>query len=680
MDFFEHQDQARRNTTLLIVWFGLAIVAMILIFYLIALFTFQDLSNGQLRLIQPGLLMLVSALVVGIIGFGTLTKMVELRRGGAAVAEGLGGRKLQPQTENLQETQLLNVVAEMALASGTPIPTVYLLEHETGINAFAAGYSPDDAVIGVTQGCLEQLNREELQGVIAHEFSHILNGDMRLNLKLMGVIQGLLFIYILGRVVIDSTWRSSGRSNRNSGGGKIALFGFAMVAVGGIGLIFGRLIKSGVSRQREFLADASAVQFTRNPSGIAGALRRIGGFERGSKLRSPKAEEASHMFFGEALNPALMNRWMATHPPLPERIRRITGLKLEGVPVTTTAPNRSVAAAGAMGFEGGVMTNPPSPSTEPLAPSSTSTAPLPQRSDQFMAAVGTATPQHLAKARAFLEALPTALTTAIQTPEGAMALVYGMLLDQDPAVRSRQLALLAEPPCPVKPPQVEALSTQLQQMDERVYLPLLDLSIPILRTMTAPQCAHFFKQIQGLVRADDKLSLSEYVLQLILQKRLRPHFQKELEQPKAVTNIDTVWVDCEVLLTILAKIGHTHAQDAVYALRSGLGRLPGAKHHDLPSALPKVTLNDFGRSLKRLEAVVPKLKQGIVDAAAHTVMVDNDVTLKEAELLRAIVITLDCPIPPFIEAPAQRVRRQPASTTARTVSQPLPRGGDKMPE
>ncbi len=394
MDFFEHQDQARRNTTKLIFLFVVAIAAMILAFYMVAIFTLQDVAEGDFRLIHPGLFMLVTALTLGMIGCGTFTKMLELRRGGIAVAESLGGRKLRPQTEDFKQTQLLNVVAEMALASGTPVPTVYLLAEETGINAFAAGYAPDDAVIGVTQGCLEQLTREELQGVIAHEFSHIINGDMRLNLKLMGVIQGLLYIYILGRMFLDSSSRSqrhSRHSNDNEGGGKLMVFGLAMVVIGGIGLMFGRLIKSGVSRQREFLADASSVQFTRNPNGIAGALRRIGGFTYGSKLRSPKAEEASHMFFGEALNPGLMNSWMATHPPLQERIRRITGLKIEGAPAVTVG--NQFANAGALGFEGGVLTNASAQATTAASTSSPAAPNQANRAEQFLAAVGTATPQ-----------------------------------------------------------------------------------------------------------------------------------------------------------------------------------------------------------------------------------------------------------------------------------------------
>ena len=656
MDFFEHQDQARRNTKQLIGLFGLAIIAMIVSLYAITLMGLVSFFEQPLRLWQPDVLLVVSGGTLAMIGAGSVTKMVELRRGGPAVAESLGGTQVNPQTTDFKEKQLLNVVAEMALASGTPIPTVYLLHHELGINAFAAGYAPDDAVIGVTRGCLEQLSRDELQGVIAHEFSHILNGDMRLNLKLMGVLQGLLYIYIIGRILTRS---SSSHSQRRDRDGRLFCFGLAIMLVGSIGLTFGRLIKSCVSRQREFLADASAVQFTRNPLGLAGALRRIGGHGTGSRLQSPKAESASHMFFGAVFQPTFLQGWMATHPPLSERIRRMTGQAVTpaSVPTAPLASPNELANAGAMGL---AAKGTASAGLTPAEAASTgATAAIPPV-EQFMASVGTASPQHLAKAHAWLQSLPPELSEAIDSPTGAMTLVFSLLLDARPAVRSRQLALVQASPLAIEPAQVVQIADLLSGLDARKYLPLLDLSIPALRTITPQQCADFFKQIQALVKADGKLSLSEYVLQLIVQKRLRPHFQKRLEQPKAVTNLAPLWEDCQVVLTLLAKIGHTHTDDAFYAFKSALSSLPGASKRPLPQALPTFTLAHLGPSLKRLQPAVPKLKQAIVDAAAHAVLVDQSVTIREAELLRAIVITLDCPIPPFLDTTA------PSSQTTST--------------
>jgi len=642
MNFFEHQDQARRNTTQLVALFFLAIAVMIVAVYLIIILTVRIVAV-RLPWWQPSLFLLISLVMLSIIGFGSLTKMFELRRGGSVVANSLGGQQLNPQTNDAKEMQLLNVVAEMALASGTPIPTVYLLSREPGINAFAAGYTPDDAVIGVTRGCLEQLNRDELQGVIAHEFSHILNGDMRLNLNLIGVLQGLLFIHILGRMMARGGLEASFWDSDDDGSGAgFAILGILLATVGGVGLIAGRLIKSAVSRQREFLADASAVQFTRNPNGIAGALRRIGGLAARSTLRTPKAEEASHMFFGEAMTLNFMSDWFATHPPLKERIRRIAGVKVTAPPPSAAIPAPdALSEAMVMGFQGGARDAAP--------PSAPSIATTPTSAGEFLGSVGTASAQKLATAHTFLKSLPEEFKGAVRSPAGSMAIVYGLLLSADPEVRSRQLKLVKTAALPVDPQQVERFATLLKAMDPRQYLSLLDLAVPALRTITAVQCADFFKRIKALVRADGRLSVSEYVLQIILQKRLRPHFQKTTEQTKSVSSLDTVWNDCQTVLTILGRIGHKHPKDAFYAYKSGLARLPGAHQREIPQAPPQVKLYDLGQSLQRLEALTPKLKQSLVDAAAHTVLVDNDVKPLEAELLRAIVIALDCPIPPFLE-------------------------------
>ena len=262
--------------------------------------------------------------VLVLVGGGSLYKIAQLRGGGRVVAEQLGGRLLHPDTTDPHERVLLNVVEEIALASGTPTPPVYLLEEEEGINAFAAGFTPDDAVIGVTRGTLHQLQRAELQGVIAHEFSHILNGDMQLNIRLMGVLHGILLIGILGYFVFRSAMFSSmgRRSDRGNAGIALLALGGGLIVIGSLGTFFGKWIKASVSRQREFLADASAVQFTRDPDGIAGALKRIGGFVSGSAVASPNAPEASHLFFGQALSGGLQSIF-ATHPPLAERIRRL---------------------------------------------------------------------------------------------------------------------------------------------------------------------------------------------------------------------------------------------------------------------------------------------------------------------------------------------------------------------
>ncbi|MFC1818980.1 M48 family metallopeptidase, partial [Thermodesulfobacteriota bacterium] len=323
MDFFASQDEARRKTGQLLFYFVLAVILIIVAIYaaITFIFIYQQSRPGPFdpgRLWNPDLFAAVVGAILLVVISGSLYKIAVLRSGGARVAEMLGGMLIPASSDAFLEKRLLNIVEEMAIASGVPVPPVYLMEKEKGINAFAAGFTPDDAVIGVTRGALETLNREELQGVVAHEFSHILNGDMWLDLKLVGFLHGILLIALIGRSILRGSSRS--RNNKNSGGAVV--FGLILLILGYIGVLFGKLIKSGVSRQREYLADASAVQFTRNPHGLAGALKKIGGLASGSLIEHSKAEEISHMFFSNGLKASWVGAF-STHPPLAERITRL---------------------------------------------------------------------------------------------------------------------------------------------------------------------------------------------------------------------------------------------------------------------------------------------------------------------------------------------------------------------
>lgn len=323
MDFFQQQDKARKNTKVLVVYFVVAVACIIASVYVAALLIFHTTGYGRAPDTPPPEfalwdLRLFSQVVLGTLGVvivGSLYKTLALSKGGSAVAESLGGRLVPTEPGEPDERKLRNVVEEMAIAAGVPVPKIYVLPDEQGINAFAAGHTPEDAAIGVTRGCMSLLSRDELQGVIGHEFSHILNGDMRLNLRIMGIIFGIVCLSVIGRVLIYSR---GGRGRQ--GGAPLMFLGLALIVIGGIGLLFGRLIQAALSRQREFLADASSVQFTRNPAGLSGALQKIGG--AGSRIGSPHAGEASHLFFGNGLAKPLLGAF-ATHPPLDERIRAI---------------------------------------------------------------------------------------------------------------------------------------------------------------------------------------------------------------------------------------------------------------------------------------------------------------------------------------------------------------------
>ena len=366
MDFFENQEAARTKTRWLVFLFFIAVVFIIFSVYIAVRLIFFGLETkfgleaaAAWGMWSPELFLAVTVVTLAIVSLGSLYKIVSLSGGGETVAGLLGGRPLDPNTTRLEERRLLNVVEEMALASGMPTPTVFVLPKEMGINAFAAGFTPSDAVIGVTEGSLQNLSRDELQGVIGHEFSHILNGDMRLNLRLMGVIHGILVIALIGYWMLRSVRFTGGSGNRkSSGSGAIVLLAISLLLViGWIGVFFGRLIKSAVSRQREFLADSAAVQFTRDPGGLAGALKKIGGFVAGSKLETPHAEEASHFYFSNGLRPAFL-QMLATHPPLATRIRRLEpgwdgvfpDAKLAPGELPSTTPE--LAVAGVSGLAG----------------------------------------------------------------------------------------------------------------------------------------------------------------------------------------------------------------------------------------------------------------------------------------------------------------------------------------
>ena len=385
MNFFEHQDQARRKTGMLVGLFVVAVAGLIVGTYVLIMSLYlgglEQASQQREMLInqfgpdtfwRPDIFVGVALAVFLVVGGGSLYKTAQLSGGGEPLALSLGGRRLLSDSSDPVERKVLNVVEEMALASGLPVPPVFMMDREQGINAFAAGYQPEDAVIGVTRGCVENLSRDELQGVIAHEFSHILNGDMRLNIRLIGIVHGILLVGLIGYYTLRIAAASgSRRSSNDKGGGGLAFLGLGLglMAIGFIGTLIGNLIKAAVSRQREFLADASAVQFTRDPNGIAGALKKIGGFNAGSKVTVAKATEASHMFFATGVA-----ELFATHPPLAKRIARIDAFwqaemaaerPEERVPETRAA---AFAPAGAVGFAGAAPASPLYPAAHHLCP------------------------------------------------------------------------------------------------------------------------------------------------------------------------------------------------------------------------------------------------------------------------------------------------------------------------
>jgi Zn-dependent protease with chaperone function len=599
------------------------------------------------RIWNPGLFVLVTGGTLAVIAIGSLFKIAQLSAGGRVVAEELGGRLLDPGQASAEERQLLNVVEEMAIAAGMAVPPVYLLDHESGINAFAAGFRPQDAVLGITRGSLEQLSRDQLQGVVGHEFSHILNGDMGLNIRLMGVINGILFIYIAGRMLM---YTGSG-SDRD--GNSLAAFGFALMALGGIGMLGGRLIQSAASRQREFLADASSVQFTRNPDGIAGALEKIG--QIGSRLATPQAETASHLFFGNTLNSFWSGDWFATHPPLAERIARIRNVPVETLQPQSGAIQPSYGAEyAAAGFAGSNTVVRP---THPVSPAEPPPSPAAFTPEHVVAQVGTVSPAHYAHARSLLAQLPESLREQVRHPQMAIATLYALFLDPEPGtVQTHQLqALQATEPAAIWE-LVLAQGAIVQSLEARLRLPLLDLTVPALRQCSPDILERVLASAERLAEADNHWSLSEFLQLLVLERRLEDYLAnrsaKNHGSDPVHKSLGPVWSDCLQILSALAsagvKAGSQNPEQVAFTFQNGVQKLPGASPERLPATPPRWTQTGLKESLKRLRNLTPKLQQALITACAHTVLLDNDVTLAEAELLRAITITLDCPIPLFL--------------------------------
>ena len=651
-NFFERQDEARRNTTKLIGLFGLAVTGIVVGVYLTVVL-FLSWRGGTVNLVQPGLALVVLLGTLVLVGGGSAVKILSLRDGGHVVAESLGGEKLGHDPDSLAERQLLNVVEEMAIASGVPVPPVYVLEEE-GINAFAAGFTPDDAVLGVTQGCIELLDRNELQGVIAHEFSHILNEDMRINIRLIGVLHGILLVGITGRYLMYSL-HVGGRSR--SGRGRMALFvlGLALVVIGFAGLFCGRLIKAAVSRQREFLADASAVQFTRNPEGIAGALKKIGGYESGSTVTADRAEEASHLFFGNALGEGFFSSgWLSTHPPLPKRIERIDPSFDGKFPTVSTeedggaAPDegqRPEATTAMSSFREEASEKRRGPSEAASVPDAS--VPDPQ---ELLNQAGTVTADQIAYGGQLRADVPESLYRAVHEPLGAVAVVYGLLLDDEASMRTRQLRMLGHRETQAVAQETERLSPQVAEVPSRVRLPLLDLAAPALRDLSDEQRSRLHDTIRALAEADDQLTLFEYALATIVRHRLE-HVAHPSEDRVQVKRFETVKEHMRVLLSALASVGHREGEAAQRAFQAGADAL--GTNHDVTGLEPSsVSAEALDAALDRLAVAAPSLKEDVVAACAQCALADDDVTDTELTLLRAAIIALDVPLPPQLESVA----------------------------
>lgn len=662
MDFFGAQEAARARSRRLTVLFAAAVLGIILTVYAVVQLAMFGYLRADAGFFRPGLFAAVAGGTLLLVASGSLYRIRQLRQGGPAVAAMMGGRRVTSNTTDLDERRLVNVVEEMAVASGTPVPAVYVLDAEAGMNAFAAGYTIHDAAVAVTAGTLRALSRDELQGVIAHEFSHILNGDMRTNIRLIGLLHGILLLAVVGRGLLQGGGRrSSGRK-----GGQAALIGVSLLLVGYVGVFFGKLIRAAISREREYLADAAAVQFTRNPDGVSGALKKIGIHSAGSRVHDPHAEEVSHLFFAHGLRSHWLG-FMSTHPPLEDRIRRIDprwdGLLVPPVPEPGATGHRGAAGAAAGGvasmaghagrhLQAGISA---AVSGTPGDPAGDATAAA------LIGSIGSLSADRLSRASALLEGLPAELREAAHDPEGARALVLALLLGsaEHPAwPDAAELGAAREAAGPRLSGRLDSLLPLVQRAGAEARLPLLDLALPTLQALPATEARDFRAAVLRTVRADGGVRMFEYTLVHVLARQLgeRP----AVHPGRAIHSLKPVRGDVEVVLSGLARAGAPDEPRARAALAAAVERLPpiiGELHllDDRETSLPAVD-----RALERIGRTSFGIRRRLLDACAHCVAHDRRLQPAETELLRAIAEALNCPMP----LPSLSPDARPASATA----------------
>ena len=629
MDFFDAQDRARRTTRWLVIVYILATI--VIVAAVTALVAFGLYTTGETRAMDPSLLIATAVAATLLIVGATVYKTSVLSVGGSRVATEMGGTLVSPDTGDPLRRRLRNVIEEMSIASGVPVPEIYVLEAEQGINAFAAGYTPGDAAIAVTRGALETLDRDELQGVIAHEFSHILNGDMRLNIRMMGVLFGIMVLGLIGRVVLRGSFHGRVVSRgRRRGAPAVLAIGLGLVILGWIGVLFARIIKAAISRKRESLADASAVQFTRQTEGLAGALKKIGGYEAKSYIRAVDPEEVSHMLFSFGTRGLSL---FATHPPLVERIQALDPTFREEDFARVTIGEQRVSA-------------------EPAAAAAHAFAAAAPAPAAIAASMGQPDAAQMDLARELRAGLPEALYEAAHSPGQAFLLALALGLDRSGRHTGRQLELLHQQLGAERAAAIERFHAELGELGPRYYLPLLELAFPALKRRPPEQLEFLAGLARRLIETDGNVELYEYCFWRVLSANL----QQAADPPGAGRGNRVSRSAARDAATRLVAIVAGHGSDdagmrerAYAAGLSAFGRWTGEK-----SAAPTVsgTVAELDACLDVLQQINTAGRRTLVEAVAATIMHDRKLELGEAELLRAICAALDCPLPPIIIADA----------------------------
>ena len=669
MDFFEHQDAARRNTRVMVGLYLLAVAGVVAAVDFVLAVAYAYAAGGDS--FRPGLIFSVprvilvagAAVTVVVIAGASLTQIFQLRSGGDAVAEMVGARLVDQGTKDPLEKRFLNVVEEMAIASGVRVPKAYVMDEESGINAFAAGYDVSNAIVAVTRGTLETLTRDELQGVVGHEFSHILNGDMWLNIKMIGVLSGIVFISSIGSFLMRSNSNRTSSRDDEKGNLQVFLFGLALFLVGYIGTFFARLIKAAVSRQREFLADASSVQFTRNPDGIAGALDQIKASGRGALIANRYAEDMSHMYFGQGIS-VWMSGLFDTHPPLEERIARVRpGFQRSRYrQARESAPPVDASAAGTgfgrvAGFAGAAS----GIAAGGMHGQATAAAPDGQRASDIGNAwgrsasesaqmVGSLDAGKVDFAARMLARLSPDFRSAMKEVEGASAVLVATLLapkadvmaGQVDALRAAQLHAIAE--------RASDLMPQVNALGRGFDLLLIDLCLPAIKAAGEEDKRRVVAALEAVIHADRRVSLHEFAVLTLVRTQLAPRPKPGSTKTRPLTAMADEVV---LVLSLVAYAGRKPGNDPALDREVAEAFAAGAKAAGLPDArlLPKenFSLAAAGLAMNELMSVAPLSKAVLVRALFAVVSADGTIRLMEAELMRLIGAVLECPLPPLFD-------------------------------
>lgn len=635
MDFFKEQKLAKARSRRLLVLLAVSLLFLSLALYLVltsifgASFAPQTANSILEHQLRPQfrvvwnlrLFLLVLGSVVSVVTCAGLYKYATLSKGGRSIAANLGGRQILAAAGDPLERKLLNVVEEMSIASGIAMPSVFVLDEDEGINAFAAGFSPNEAVIGVTRGTIEKLSRDELQGVIAHEFSHILNGDMRLNLRLIALVHGLIFLSLIGSFIVRNfTGRRSSRSSKDNSALAILFIGVALWVLGSLGVLCSRLIKSSISRQREFLADAAAVQFTRNPSGIASALKKILFGPAGDSLSSPRKEEVSHFLFSNSPS-NFFQRALATHPPLPVRIARLE-------------PNFKITDSVAARYAASARDD----LSETAQLSSISASTTERSSSAMMDSIGNVDGTHIESARRIRTAFPPVIEKILQHSQTAETLIIALSISGESETKLKQMEYLQNQD---RAKSVLEICSTVNHLDPALRLPVVQVALGALKEMPLESAKRFLNVLRDLCGIDNQISFFEFALLIVVRTTLQRRFNIIGPPRTTYSQLQEVRSEFIVVLSRLSEASSNEPSAQFDAFQSAVQGLAG--YQKLPQAA--LDMGAMSEALLKMRDTTPELKHEIVTRFSSAILSDNNVTIEEAEVFRAICATLDCPVP-----------------------------------